>query len=156
MEMTINETHMKNESKRDFLSTVKELLRLHNVKMEMENSPEAEVLENFLNSEEGKTALEILKATKKRLDLARTESTGNWETKYWLNKNGLCSEAHNFSQGKEHEEIEHPTAKEMFRDIRYCDKTHGIAERKWNCPDAELVNWIKEEVIKTGKDLEEK
>jgi hypothetical protein len=154
MEVNINETPMENNEKESSLDIWKKLLQNHHVKMEMENSPEAEVLENFLSSEEGKTALEILKATKQRIDLVHTSSTENQETKYWLSKDGLCSKSHNFSQGNQWEEIEHPATEEMFRDIRYCDKTHSIAERKWSAPDAEMVNWIKQEITKIGKGLE--
>ena len=138
------------------LSLWRKLLDSHNLNKKREELPEAVALESFFYSEEGKDMLETLKKMGKHLDLAMTESGANCQTKYGINKDGLYSESRNLNQGNEWAEMEHCTEEDMFRDLRSCGNGDGFAKRNYSCSDAELSDWIREEIAEIGKTLAQK
>ncbi|MFA5830951.1 MAG: hypothetical protein WC878_03930 [Candidatus Paceibacterota bacterium] len=153
MELKINKDILEGGNDKSTLSLVKELFENHGLNKKKEKSQEAADLQSFLLSEEGKSALETLKKTGKHVGLAMTESGANCQTKYGINKDGLYSETRNLNQGNEWAEMEHCAEEEMFRDLRSCDNGDGFATRNYPCPDAELADWIREEIAGIKKTL---
>jgi hypothetical protein len=150
----MNEKEPKREkAETNHLEEWKNILQKH-TEINEKKFPEAMPLGKFLDSEEGKTAKEILFRSGKEVLICEVEIIPNHKKfSYSFGPNGFCREV--LLADTSAEEIEWETAdkNEVAPSLMMSDIKEYKTEKQYHGEDNEILSWLKEKITWIGNEL---